>query len=88
VKIDNDTVSAATIIDVFSFDKVGLLFQIAKKIHELDLDVTYARTISYGIQVIGVYYVTDGNGNKIRDRSRLEKIKEEIYRALVEFLDP
>lgn len=87
VKIDNDTVSSATIIDVFSFDKVGLLYQISKKIHGLDLDVTYARTISYGTQVIGVYYVTDENGNKIRDRGRLEKIKKEIYLALIEFLD-
>ena len=88
VKIDNDTVANATVVDVFSSDKAGLLYKIARKIHQLQLDVTYARTISYGIQVIGVYYLTDDEGNKIRDRNRLLQIQAELQQTLVEFLDP
>ena len=88
VKIDNDTVTNATVVDVFSSDKTGLLYKIARKIHQLQLDVTYARTISYGIQVIGVYYVTDDDGNKIRDRDRLLQIQAELQQTLVNFLDP
>lgn len=88
VKIDNDTVANATVIDVFSSDKAGLLYRISRKIHQLQLDVTYARTISYGIQVIGVYYLTDDQGNKIRDRNRLLQIQAELQQTLVEFLDP
>ena len=88
VKIDNDTVSNATVVDVFSSDKAGLLYKIARKIHQLQLDVTYARTISYGIQVVGVYYLTDDDGNKIRDRNRLLEIQAELQQTLVEFLDP
>ena len=88
VKMDNDTVANATVIDVFSSDKAGLLYRTSRKIHQLSLDVTYARTISYGIQVIGVYYVTDDDGNKIRDRNQLLKIQAELQQTLVDFLDP
>ncbi len=88
VKIDNDTVANATVVDVFSSDKTGLLYKIARKIHQLQLDVTYARTISYGIQVIGIYYVTDDDGNKIRDRDRLLQIQAELQQTLVNFLEP
>ena len=86
--MDNDTVANATVIDVFSSDKAGLLYRTSRKIHQLSLDVTYARTISYGIQVIGVYYVTDDDGNKIRDRNQLLKIQAELQQTLVDFLDP
>ena len=78
----------ATVVDVFASDKTGLLYKIARKIHQLQLDVTYARTISYGIQVVGVYYLTDDDGNKIRDRKRLLQIQAELQQTLVEFLDP
>ncbi len=88
VKVDNDTVANATVVDVFSSDKAGLLYKISRKIHQLQLDVTYARTISYGIQVIGVYYLTDDDGNKIRDRNRLLQIQAELQQTLVDFLDP
>ena len=87
VKIDNDTVTSATIIDVFSSDKAGLLYTVAKKIHGLSLDVTYARTITYGNQVIGVYYVTDDDGNKIRNRSQLESIQSEIKETVSGFIE-
>jgi len=88
VKIDNETVNSATIIDVFAYDKTGLLYKLAKKIHRLGLDVTYARVSTYAHQVIGVFYVTDEQGNKIRNRNQLQIIKKEIFRATKSFLEP
>ena len=87
VKIDNQTVSSATIIDVFAYDKTGLLYKLAKKIHRLGLDVTYARVSIYAKQVIGVFYVTDENGSKIRNKNQLQIVKREIYRCATEFLE-
>ncbi|MFT5300385.1 MAG: [protein-PII] uridylyltransferase [Mariniblastus sp.] len=86
VKIDNETVNSATIIDVFAFDKMGLLYKLAKKIHRLGLDVTYARISTYAHQVIGVFYVTDEHGNKIRNRNQLQIIKREVLKAALDFL--
>ncbi|MDG1874436.1 MAG: [protein-PII] uridylyltransferase [Mariniblastus sp.] len=88
VKINNETVSSATIIDVFAYDKPGLLYKLAKKIHRLGLDVTFARISTYAHQVIDVFYVTDAEGIKIRNRNQLQIIKREILNAAKEFLEP
>ncbi len=88
VKIDNESVSSATIIDVFAYDKPGLLYKLAKKIHRLGLNVTFARISTYAHQVIDVFYVTDEEGVKIRNRNQLQIIKNEVLRAAKEFLEP
>jgi [protein-PII] uridylyltransferase len=81
-------VEAATIIDVFAYRKMGLLYCISKQIYELGLDVSYARISSYARQVIAVFYVTDEQGNKIRNKNQLQVIKQEVYRAIKNFLEP
>ena len=88
VKTNNETVNSATIIDVFAYDKTGLLYKLAKKIYRLGLDVTYASSATYAHQVIGVFYVTDEDGNKIRNRNQLQIIKKEILKAAREYLEP
>jgi [protein-PII] uridylyltransferase len=88
VKINNQTVDTATIIDVFAYDKPGLLYQIVKKIHRLGLDVTYARVSTYAHQVIDVFYVTDEQGNKIRNKNQIQIVRREILAATTEFLEP
>jgi [protein-PII] uridylyltransferase len=87
VKTNNRTVKHATIIDVFAYDKPGLLYQISKKIYRLGLDVTYARISTYAHQVIDVLYVTDDEGNKIRNQNQLQIIRTEILKAVTEFLE-
>ncbi len=88
VKIDNQTVDSATIIDVFAYTKRGLLYKISKRIHELGLDVKYARISTYARQLIAVFYVTDEQGNKARNRNQLQVIKQEIYRTTKNYLEP
>lgn len=88
VNIDNQTVGGATIVDVFAYDKTGLLYTLAKKLYRLGLDVTYARLSTYAHQVIGVFYVTDEQGNKIRNRNQLQIIKQEVQAEVKSFLEP
>ena len=87
VKTNNRAVKHATIIDVFAYDKPGLLYRITKKIYRLGLDVTYARISTYAHQIIDVFYVTDENGNKIRNQNQLQIIRNEIRRAVTDFLE-
>lgn len=87
VKIDNETVDQATVIDVFAHHRLGLLYTISKKIFELGLDVQFARIATYGRQVIDVFYVTDDHGNKIRNRNRQMLIQQELLRVIKRFLD-
>jgi len=88
VKINNQTVDHATIIDVFAYDKTGLLYQVSKQIYKLGLDVTYARISTYAHQVIDVFYVTDDEGNKIRNLNQIQIIRKEIYNSVKNFLEP
>lgn len=87
VKINNQTVDHATIIDVFAYDKMGLLYKIVKQIYALGLDVIYSRVSTYAHQVIDVFYVTDSLGNKIRNKNQIQIIRKELLRAVKEFLE-
>jgi [protein-PII] uridylyltransferase len=87
VKVNNQTVDHATIIDVFAYDKTGLLYKIVKKIYVLGLDVTYSRVSTYTHQVIDVFYVTDSVGNKIRNKNQIQIVRRELLRAIKEFLE-
>ncbi|MFN5321168.1 MAG: HD domain-containing protein [Planctomycetota bacterium] len=87
VEIDNQTVDNATIIDVFAYNKLGLLYTISQKLFQLGLDVHFARISTYGHQVLDVFYVTDDQGNKIRQRQRLKVIRQELAEATREFLE-
>jgi len=88
VKINNQTVDTATIVDVFAYNKTGLLYRIAKKFYQLGLDVNYARISTYAHQVIDVFYVTDDQGNKIRNKNQVQIIKKEILKTVTDFLEP
>lgn len=84
VNIDNATAARCTIIDVFTHDRVGLLYDITHTLFQLGLSVSVAKISTYIDQVVDVFYVTDQNGRKIDDAARLE----EIRRALLEALEP
>ena len=88
VEINNTSVDTATIIDVFAYDKAGLLYAIAKKIFELKLDVNYACISTYAHQVIDVLYVTDESGHKIRNKDQLVEIQRAVLKATKDFLEP
>ncbi len=86
VRINNETVSNATIIDIFAYDKIGLLYRVTKKIYKLGLDLRFARVATYGHQVIDVFYVTDAEGNKIRNLNQIQIIKRELHDTVTQFL--
>ena len=42
------------------------------------MDVRFARIAEYGMQVIAVFYVTDGQGEKILDARRLVEVRRKL----------
>ncbi len=86
VQIDNHTVEHATIIDVFAYQKRGLLYIISKKIFEFGLDVLFSRTSVYGQRIVCVLYVTDESQSKVRDVRRLVKIRRGLLNETKTFL--
>jgi [protein-PII] uridylyltransferase len=82
VKIDNNSSDTYTIIDVFTFDRTGLLYTIACQLVALRLSIGAARIGTYLDQVVDVFYVTDNQGRKIEEPARLEEIRGSLLAAI------
>lgn len=82
VEIDNETSDFYTIIEVFTSDHPGLLYQIAQKFYNLGLSIWSAKVSTKVDQAVDVFYVQELSGDKITGEERLKKVKEEILNQL------
>jgi [protein-PII] uridylyltransferase len=82
VEIDNRVSREFTVLDVYTGDRVGLLFTITNCLYHLWLEIHLAKITTMVDQVLDVFYVTDNEGRKIEDDARLELIRQELARAL------
>ncbi|MCD6307619.1 MAG: HD domain-containing protein, partial [Candidatus Latescibacteria bacterium] len=83
VRIHNDVSSRYTVIDVFTIDYTGLLYDITSVLASFKIDIHTARVGTDEDQVADAFYVRTGAGEKIVD----DKAKLNIERALVERLN-
>ncbi len=83
VDIDNKVSDFFTIIQVSAGQRVGLLYELAKEIFSLGLDIRSAKVNSDKERMTGGFYVRDSSGQKIYEEAQLELIKSEIL-SLVE----
>jgi [protein-PII] uridylyltransferase len=82
VTIDQEASADFTVIDVFTADRVGVLFTIARCLFELGVNIHVAKITTRVDQVLDVFYVTDKQGGRIVDQARLEEIREALVLAL------
>lgn len=86
IRIDNDTSTDRTIIDVFTKDRRGLLYFLAKSIGELELSVELAKIATHFDQVVDVFYVTERDGTKL-SAERVAQVREKLTAAMNWFDD-
>src|SRR6185369_6975895 len=82
IEIDNQVSRDYTVLDVYTGDRVGLLFTITNCLYHLWLEIHLAKITTMVDQVLDVFYVTDNEGRKIEDPARLDMIRRELTRAL------
>jgi [protein-PII] uridylyltransferase len=82
VQTDNHTSAICTVFDIFAIDRPGLLYAIARTLFEAGVSVWRAKIGTFLDQVADVFYVTDQDGRKIEDESRLEMIRVQLLRAV------
>ena len=82
VEIDNDVSEDYTVIDVFTLDRVGILFAIANALYHLGLSIHLAKITTTVDRVFDVFYVTDNDGKKIEDAGTLALIRGTILDEL------
>ncbi len=88
VEIDTEVSEDFTVIDVFTADRVGVLFAIANTLFHLGLSIHLAKITTSVDRVLDVFYVTDRRGRKIADPATLAHIREAILAALTPVVEP
>jgi [protein-PII] uridylyltransferase len=88
VEIDNRVSEDFTVVDVFSIDRVGILFAITNALYHLDLSIHLAKITTTVDRVLDVFYVTDRDGRKIDDLARLDRIRAAVLEALQPLVEP
>ncbi|MCF6247534.1 MAG: [protein-PII] uridylyltransferase [Desulfobacula sp.] len=83
VRIDNETSSFFTIVEVFTYDFPGLLFSITNALYRSNINVDVAMVATKVDQVIDIFYVRSlENDAKIETEQDLKQIKDTILKHL------
>jgi len=82
IRFDNSTSDDFTIITVFAYDRTGLLYDISKTLFDLQLDLQIAKVSTHLDQVVDVFYVTDVDGKKVSEPTRLYTLRQTLLRAI------
>jgi [protein-PII] uridylyltransferase len=74
VRMNNELSDECAVVEVFTIDRRGLLYQLARSLHDLGLLIQFAKIGTYVDQVVDVFYVTERDGAKPQEPERLAKI--------------
>jgi [protein-PII] uridylyltransferase len=85
VKIVFENHEKYTIIDVFSPDRLGFLYQVTSKINELGLSIYFAKISTQGDDIVDSFYVLDRSGKKVSTND-YELIKTELIDTITQLL--
>jgi [protein-PII] uridylyltransferase len=82
IRIHDDS-TRATIVEVFTRDRVGVLYAITQTLADLGLDISLAKVSTEGEKVADVFYVTRG-GRRITDDAEREILVARLAAAVEE----
>ncbi|KAJ0110435.1 hypothetical protein Patl1_01263 [Pistacia atlantica] len=78
VMIDNDACERATVIQVDGVNRHGHLLEVVQVLKDLNLLITKAYVSSDGGYLMDVFYVTDTDGKKIRDKGTVNYLQSTL----------
>ncbi|MBV8774141.1 MAG: [protein-PII] uridylyltransferase [Deltaproteobacteria bacterium] len=84
ITVDNRSSERFTVVDVFTQDRVGLLFAITHTLFELGYIIHLARISTNADQALDVFYISDGGGNKILELERMRALRAGLTERLEE----
>lgn len=85
INVDNDSSSFFTIIEIFAYDYLGLLYDVTDALFRLGLDVWVSKIATKVDQVVDVFYVRDFDGQKVDAAGQEEKIKATLSEVIRRF---
>jgi [protein-PII] uridylyltransferase len=81
VFIDNQASSRYTVIEVNARDRAALLSALGEGLFQARLTIHSAHIATYGERAVDVFYVTDRDGTKIENPTRLKSIQTRLLKA-------
>jgi [protein-PII] uridylyltransferase len=85
IEFDNEVSDNYTVIDIYTHDKVGLLYLITSTLTHLGLYIGVSKISTKVDQVADVFYVRDIFGQKIMAADKLEEIKNRLNSSIDEW---
>ena len=82
IRFDNTESDQETIIDIRAKDKLGLLYAISTTLDKLGLKISLAKVTTQAMMAIDSFYVSDQNGEKIRNGVMMEEIRQKLTEKL------
>ena len=64
-----------TVVEVFTVDRRGLLYRLARALHDVGMVIHFAKIGTYLDQVVDVFYVAERDGTKPQSEERLAEIR-------------
>ena len=81
VRIDTQLSDECAIVEVFTIDRRGLLYRLARALHDLGLIIRFAKIGTYLDQVVDVFYVTERDGTKPQSEDRHAEIRARLSKS-------
>ncbi len=82
VQFDNSASSRCTVVDVFTYDRIGLLYDITRALTSLGIDIHLSKISTKADQVADAFYLYDKDGGKITDPARQEEVRQAVLQSI------
>ncbi len=82
VEFDLESSDTATVLEVITPDRHGLLAMISNFLSESGLSILSAKVNTQGPRAVDSFYLTDLKGSKVYDKSLLNSLSEELFSML------
>ncbi len=82
VVVDEEASDFYTLIEVYTWDRPGVLHSITNALFELDINIQLAKISTPGAQVVDIFYVTDLSGEKLQSNDKHEKVRKKLLETL------
>ena len=82
VVVNEEASDFYTIIEVYTWDRPGVLHAITNTLYEQSISIQLAKISTPGAQVADIFYVTDLSGNKLLATEWHESIRDKLLKCL------
>jgi [protein-PII] uridylyltransferase len=82
VIIDDRASPRHTVLEVYAKDRPGLLYTLARAIHDVRLSIALSKINTEGARVADVFYVSELDGSKVVPGGRYQEIRQALVRAV------